>query len=268
MKDSSRKSPLLTLRLALLFAVVSLFSACVPYQKMMNFQAEEDIQALKTQYIQEVDKIKIQTDDILSVTVSTFDTLAARVFNTRISATGQDGGSFIGQGYLVDDDGFIEFPVLGKIQLVGLTREVAKDTIRNRLLAYLRDPVVDVRFLNLHVSVLGEVKRPGLYTFSDERFSVLEALTLAGDLTDFADRENLMIIRETDNLREFGKVDLSSARAFESPYFYLKQNDVIYIKPLKEKARIIQDPLTRSLSIAGVLSSIATIVVTIVLSKR
>lgn len=267
MKHSTRKFQLLTIRLALLFGTMSLFNACVPYQKMMNFQDEQDIEALKSQYIQEVDKIKIQTDDILSITVSTFDTLAARVFNTRISATGQDG-SFIGQGYLVDEDGFIEFPVLGKIKLKGLTRESAKDTVRHRLLIYLKDPVVDVRFLNLHVSVLGEVKRPGLYTFSDERFSVLEALTLAGDLTDFADRENVMVIREVDNLRDFGKVDLSSSRAFESPYFYLKQNDVVYIRPLKEKARVIQDPLTRSLSIAGVLSSIATIVVTIVLSSR
>ena len=267
MKSSTPNLQLLTIQVAVVFGIICLFSACVPYQKLMNFQdGGEDIEALKTQYIQAVDKITIQTDDILSITVSTFDTLAARVFNTKIAAAGLTG-SFIGQGYLVDEDGFIEFPVLGKINLMGLTRESAKDTVRNRLLIYLRDPVVDVRFLNLHVSVLGEVKIPGLYTFSDERFTVLEALTLAGDLTDFADRENVMVIREENNLREFGKVDLSSSRAFESPFFYLKQNDVIYVKPLKEKARVIQDPFTRSLSIAGVLSSIATIVVTIVLSK-
>ncbi len=267
MASYTRRFPMVAIWLVLVFASISLFSSCVPYQKLMNFQGEDEESALQSQYIQHVDKIKIQMDDILAITVfSTFDTLAAKVFNTRISAS-QDG-SFIGQGYLVDEEGYIEFPILGKIKLEGLTREDAKDTVRQRLLIYLRDPVVDVRFLNLHINVMGEVKRPGMYTFSDERFSILEALTLAGDLTDFADRENLMIIREFDNIREFGIVDLSSPRVFESPYFYLKQNDVIYVKPLKEKARIIQDPFTRALSLAGALSSIATIVVTIALSRK
>ncbi len=243
----------------LLICFFGTFQSCVPYERLLNFQDESDSGLISSQYIQDVQKIVIQTDDILSITVSTFDSTAARVFNKRI--TQAKDGSFIGQGYLVDDEGHIEFPVLGKIKLEGLTREVAKDTIRNRLFFYLKDPVVDVRFLNLHVSIMGDVVRPGVFTFPDERFTLLEALTLAGDMTSFADRGNIMVIREKGKVREFGIVDLTSSRAFESPYFYLKQNDVIYVKPLKEKARIINDPWPRVLSATGVFASVATLVI-------
>ncbi len=242
----------------LLICFFGLFQSCVPHERLLNFQDESDSGLISSQYIQDVQKIVIQTDDILSITVSTFDSTAARVFNKRI--TQSKDGSFIGQGYLVDEEGNIEFPVLGKIKLDGFTREVAKDTIRNRLFYYLRDPVVDVRFLNLHVSIMGDVVRPGVFTFPDERFTLLEALTLAGDMTSFANRANIMVIREKGQLREFGVVDLTSSRAFESPYFYLKQNDVIYVKPLKEKARVINDPWPRVLSATGVFASLATLV--------
>jgi polysaccharide export outer membrane protein len=260
MSDLIKYQPTL---LAGFFITICLFNGCVPPEKLVNFQKESVDQIVSAQYIQEVEKIKIQSDDILSITVSTFDSTAARIFNTKITPAGEDG-SFIGQGYLVDADGFIEFPVLGKIRMKDLTREVAKDTIRQRLLTYLRDPVVDVRFLNLHISVMGEVKRPGIYTFPDERFTVLEALTLAGDLTDFADREHIMVIREFDKLREFGIVDLTSARAFESPYFYLTQNDVVYVKPLEQKAVTIRDPLARIAAVSGIIGTIATVVTLVV----
>ena len=254
--------------LAILALAISMFSSCVPYEKLLNFQDESNGELLDSQYIKGVNKINIQTDDILSITVSTFDTTASRIFNKPIRATGANG-SFIGQGYLVDDDGNIEFPIIGKLKVSGLTREAAIDTIKSNLLIYLRDPVVDVRFLNLHVKVIGEVRQPGSYTFPDERFSLLEALTLAGDMTDFADRANIMIIRETgDRVREFGRVDLTSARAFESPYFYLSQNDVIYIKPLEEKARTVDDPLTRIASITAVGASLATLVVAILNTRQ
>ncbi|MCB0517987.1 MAG: polysaccharide biosynthesis/export family protein [Lewinellaceae bacterium] len=250
----------LILNLVLCLLLASLFQACVPFEKLVNFHDETPEDLIVAQYVPEIKKITIQNDDILSITVSTFDSTAARVFNKPVSASGADG-SFIGQGYLVDEDGFIEFPVLGKLKMKGLTREIAKDTIKNRLLTYLRDPVVDVRFLNLHVSVMGEVKSPNLYTFPDERFTILEALTLAGDMTDFADRSKVMVIREHDKVREFGVVDLSSARAFESPYFYLTQNDVVYVKPIKEKTNLIQDPISRILAFTGIAVSLATVVI-------
>lgn len=251
----------------LLCLMMGLFQSCgVPFEKLVNFQGENENGLLESQYIKEVTKIKIQADDILSVTVSTFDTTASRIFNKPLQNTGPNG-SFIGQGYLVDQEGNIEFPIVGKIKVSGETRESAIEAIKAKLLVYLRDPVVDVRFLNLHVSVNGEVKIPGLYTFPDEQFSLLEAITMAGDLTDYADRQNIMVIREVGKVREFGIVDLTSPRAFESPYFYLSQNDVIYIKPLEEKTRRIDDPFSRALGIAGVLSSIATIVVTVIINQ-
>lgn len=241
-------------------AVLLTFSSCIPHEKLVYFQDDVPAELLRAQYVQELQKVKIQTDDILSITVSTFDSTTAKLFNNPVRASANDG-SFIGQGYLVDVDGFIEFPVLGKINLKGLTREVAKDTIRGRLYTYLRDPIVEVRFLNLHVNVIGEVRQPGLYTFPDERFTVLEALSMAGDMTDFADRENVVVIREYDRVREFGKLDLTSPKAFESPYFYLTQNDVLYIRPMEQKTKVIQDPLMRISAIASIVISLATLAV-------
>jgi polysaccharide export outer membrane protein len=251
-------------RIVALAVFVSLIagSCGVPYEKIVNFNTDTPIEYIKAQYIPDPRKILIQPDDILSVTVSTFDSVTARLFNTPVRPAGENG-SLIGQGYLVDKDGNIEFPVLGKIQLKGLTREEAKTHIQNQLLKYLRDPIVEVRFLNMHVSVIGEVSRPGIYTFSDEYFTVLEAVAMAGDLTVMADRQNIMIIREFDKVREFGKVDLSSERAFESSYFYLAQNDIVYVKPLEQKRMAVQDPFSRVMMISSLVISLTTVVITI-----
>jgi polysaccharide export outer membrane protein len=251
-------------RIAVLTGLLLFFSGgCgVPYEKIVNFNTDTPIEYIKAQYIPDPRKILIQSDDILAVTVSTFDSATARLFNNPVRPSGEDG-SMLGQGYLVDKDGNIEFPVLGKIQLKGLTREEAKTHIQNQLLKYLRDPIVEVRFLNMHVSVIGEVSRPGIYTFSDEYFTVLEAIAMAGDLTLMADRQNIMIIREFDKVREFGKVDLSSERAFESSYFYLAQNDIVYVKPLEQKRMAVQDPLSRIMMISSFVISITTVIFSI-----
>ncbi|GIV32214.1 MAG: polysaccharide biosynthesis protein [Saprospiraceae bacterium] len=237
-----------------------LTGGCIPYTQLVNFSADSSEAFVNAQYVQDPPQITIQPDDILAITVSTFDSLASMIFNKPLVPAGTDG-SFIGQGYLVDQNGYIEFPVVGRILLKGLTRDQAKDTIRTKILTYLRDPIVEVRFLNLHVSVLGEVARPGVYTFPDEKFTILEALSLAGDMTTYADRSEILVIREYGKVREFGKVDLLSSRAFESPYFYLTQNDVVYVKPLEQKKNLIEDPLSRALAIASALASITTVVI-------
>ncbi|RME07695.1 MAG: hypothetical protein D6816_06380 [Bacteroidetes bacterium] len=254
-KDISRLHPLM-----LLLALSAMLTGCIPHEKLVNFSADSSEAMINAQYVQDPPEITIQPDDILSITVSTFDTLAARIFNKTITTPGPEG-SFIGQGYLVDQSGHIEFPVLGKVRLKGLTREAAKDTLRSKLLTYLRDPIVEVRFLNLHVSVMGEVMRPGVYTFPDEKFTILEALTLAGDMTTYADRSDILVIREYGKVREFGRVDLSSSRAFESPYFYLAQNDVVYVKPLEQKKNLIEDPFSRVLAITSVVASLSTVII-------
>ncbi|MAT55911.1 MAG: sugar transporter [Saprospirales bacterium] len=254
-KDISRLHPLM-----LLLALSAMLTGCIPHEKLVNFSTDSSEAMINAQYVQDPPEITIQPDDILSITVSTFDTLAARIFNKTITTPGPEG-SFIGQGYLVDQSGHIEFPVLGKVRLKGLTREAAKDTLRSKLLTYLRDPIVEVRFLNLHVSVMGEVMRPGVYTFPDEKFTILEALTLAGDMTTYADRSDILVIREYGKVREFGRVDLSSSRAFESPYFYLAQNDVVYVKPLEQKKNLIEDPFSRVLAITSVVASLSTVII-------
>lgn len=248
--------------LCFFLVILWLSQGCIPHEKLVNFSVDPSTALLNAQYVQDPPEITIQPDDILSISVSTYDTVAASIFNRQI-ATPSPEGTFIGQGYLVDQMGFIEFPILGKVNIKGLTREAAKEAIRSKLLTYLRDPVVEVRFLNLHISVMGEVARPGIYTFPDERFTILEALTLAGDMTTFAERSDILVIREYGKVREFGKVDLSTSRAFESPYFYLTQNDVVYVKPLEQKTNLIEDPFSRALAVISVLATISTVIIAI-----
>ena len=139
--------------------------------------------------------------------------------------------------YLIDNNGNIEYPVLGTITLGGLTREQATMYLKNRISEYVKDPIVNIRLINFTVTVLGEVNNPGTFTVEDERISLTEALGLAGDLTIHGKRENIFLIRETDGKKQYTKIDLTSVNALNSPSYYLQQNDVLYIEPNKAKVR-------------------------------
>ncbi len=139
--------------------------------------------------------------------------------------------------YLVDNNGNIEYPVLGTLTLGGLTREQATMYLKNKISEYVKDPIVNIRLINFTVTVLGEVNNPGSFTVEDERISLTEALGLAGDLTIHGKRENVFLIRETDGKKQYTKIDLTSVNALSSPSYYLQQNDVLYIEPNKAKIR-------------------------------
>lgn len=139
--------------------------------------------------------------------------------------------------YLVDNNGNIEYPVLGTITLGGLTREQATMFLKNRISEYVKDPIVNIRLVNFTVTVLGEVNAPGTFTVEDERISLTEALGLAGDLTIHGKRENVFLIRESGSKKQYTKIDLTSVNALNSPAYYLQQNDVLYIEPNKAKVR-------------------------------
>ena len=141
------------------------------------------------------------------------------------------------QTYLVDLNGFIEFPVLGNIKLGGLTRSQATQLLKTKLTDYIKDPIVNIRLANFTVTVLGEVNNPGTFTVEDERISLIEAIGLAGDLTIYGKRENVFLIREDNGVKRFTKFDLTSIKVVNSPNYYLTQNDVIYIEPNKAKIR-------------------------------
>lgn len=178
----------------------------------------------------------IQKNDLLSIAVSSLNPDASAVFNTP-NAAGVAGGVNPASGYLVSTDGMIQFPVLGSIKAAGLSKEQLKESLVKKLLdkQLLKDPIVSIRFLNFRVTVLGEVKNPAVVTVPNEKISLLEAIGLAGDLTIYAKRDNVLIIREEDGNKITKRLNLNSNELLSSPYYYLKSNDIIYVEPNKAK---------------------------------
>jgi polysaccharide biosynthesis/export protein len=181
----------------------------------------------------------IQKNDLLSVTVSSPNAAASQPFNTVVTVSTQTIGYTATQasGYLVDNDGYIDMPMLGRIKAAGQTKQQLKDNITKVLVdnKYLLFPVVSVRYLNFKVTVLGEVARPMVVNVPDEKINILEALGFAGDLTIFARRDNIALIREENGKRIVKRLDLNSGNLLTSPYYYLMSGDILYIEPNKTK---------------------------------
>lgn len=181
---------------------------------------------------------RIQKNDLLSIAIGGSNAEDLGALN---SGSGVIPGSIAGSassaniGYLVEADGKIQLPFLGRVQAEGLTRLQLEDTLTYMLKDYTKNPVVNVKFLNYGFSILGEVNRPGRFNINDERVTILDAIGMAGDLTYLGKRENILVVREVNGKREFGRLDLLSKDIFKSPYFYLKTNDVVYVEPVKSK---------------------------------
>lgn len=187
-------------------------------------------------------EIRIQKDDLLGITVNSKDPELALPFNMPLVAYQAGKGEQLNstpqlQGYLVDTEGNIDFPLLGTLPVAGLTRLELTNLIKEQLHEknYLVDPVVNVKLLNYKVAVMGEVTHPGTYSISSDRVSLLDALSMAGDLTIYGKRNNIKIIREENGVRKIAEVDLRDHSLFTSPYFYLQQNDVVYVSPNKSR---------------------------------
>lgn len=256
-----------------LLMVMSLFLVgCTSYKSVPYLQNPEVV----NNYGKELPlyDAKIMPKDLLSVTVNTTDPQAAAPFNltvqtpinaamTNISTTTQPAL----QQYLVNNTGEIDFPVIGRLQVGGLTKNQAEDLIRERLQPYLREtPIVTVRMSNYKISVLGEVNRPGTFTVSNEKVNVLEALAMAGDLTVYGIRDDIRLVREdAQGKREIISLNLNDADIILSPYYYLQQNDIVYITPNKTKARNsdIGNSTTLWFSATSILVSIASLLATI-----
>ena len=245
------------------------FSACTTTKNVAYFQDLTDTSKIYTQVINGTYEVQIQPDDILEIIVNSINTDAAAPFNMGNSnpapapgsriiqsiTSGQinsssTGGTTTGKGYLVDKQGSIDFPVLGNIQVKGLTITQLKDTLKSKLNKYLQDPIINIRLLNYKVTVLGEVMRPSTYSIPSERITVVDAIGMAGDLTIYGKRENVLLIREEKGERKFIRLNLNSSNIFESPYYYLKQNDIIYVEPNKSKIAASDITQLRNISIA------------------
>lgn len=199
----------------------SLKKEVVYFQNAKNFETIVDTDSFTP---------KFKVNDIVSIYVSTYDVEASRPFNLIKQSGGSGNAQYL--DYLIDAEGNIDFPVLGKIKLLGLTVEEAKDLIKQKLSdGYLKDPIVNMRILNFRISVLGEVRSPGTYTVSGERITIMEALGLAGDLTIKGRRDNILIVRDFNGTKTYTRVNITNKEIFNSPVYFLTQNDVVYVEP-------------------------------------
>ncbi|MDB5014473.1 MAG: polysaccharide export protein [Daejeonella sp.] len=209
----------------LILVGIIFFSSCQPARNLVYFSENTNGPKVSNQANVET---RIQQNDLLNISVSSLSVESNALFN-QPSTT-------VKEGYRVDKTGSINFPVVGKIKVDGLTLDQSQETIARKLDQYVKNPTVNVKFLNFKVTVIGEVNRPATFTVTDERINLLEALGLAGDMTAFGKRENVLIIRETGGERTMARINLNNKDVLSSPYFNLKLNDVIYVEPVKAKA--------------------------------
>lgn len=215
--------------LLLLSSLLVLTESCMTRKDISYFQDLED--AISVQKITKDFEAVIQAGDILSIHVTSLSQEASSFFNV----VGENGDQQVANTYLVDAAGNIEMPLIGTVNVTGSTTQEAKANIKSMLETYLTNPTVNLRIRNFKVTVLGEVKTPGVYTIPNEKVTLVEAIGLAGDLTIFGKRVDVLVIREVNGERKFYKVDLRSKEIFESDIYYLHSNDIVYVEPGKGK---------------------------------
>lgn len=237
------------------------FASCTVSRKTVYFNDLPDTTKFTYPSAQFTEPV-IQEDDILSITIQTVDptTSAQLSQGSNIQLIGASSASNVGNqqvsGFLVDKDGNVTIPMFGPIKIGGLTTHEAKEVITDKVSALYRDPTVQVRFANYKITVLGEVARPATYTVPNEKVTLLDAIGLAGDLTIYGKRDNVLLVRDLGTHKEFVRFDLNSAETFNSPYFYLKQNDVIYVEPGRAKVAANNAERMQIISIIGTITSL------------
>lgn len=252
-----------------------LLSSCSSYKNVPYLQDAEVANNLQKEL--PMYDAKIMPKDLLTITVNTTIPEAAAPFNLTVQSaynvakSNSLNGQSALQQYLVNNDGTIDFPVLGRLQVGGLTKSEAENLIREKLGAYLKEtPIVTIRMANYKISVLGEVTRPGMFTINNEKVNIFEALALAGDLTIWGQRNNVKLIREdAEGQREIINLNLNKTDIITSPYYYLHQNDILYVTPNKTKAKNSDIGQSTSLwfSATSILVSIANLIVTFLVLK-
>jgi len=215
-------------RAFILLLVSGLFS-CATKKEIIYFQ---DADQLNDTAIQKAFEPIVEPNDILHISISHYNDDLVRPFNKEPLSQGNATSENLAlQGYLVNPEGTINFPVLGGLEVGGKTRSEIEQMLSSRLKDYVSEAVVDVRILNFKITVLGGVNKPGVYTIRNERITLPEALGMAGDLTADGDRNNIKVLREQDGKRIVKQIDITSTEFYETPFFFLKQNDVIYVEP-------------------------------------
>ena len=242
-------------------------SACKMYQTVPYFR---NIPADNTAYSQgrmiptvDYQALKIKPDDLLGITIHTLDNSTAMLSETTGRSQNVPGtAAQAGSGFLVSAAGTVELPLLGTLQVSGSTTEQVKALVQAKAAAYYKDPVVSVRLMNFKVTVLGEVGRPGTYFVNGEKATLLDALGLAGDLTIYGNRQNVLLLRDSGGKQKSVRFNLNDGQALTSPYLYLQQNDVVYIEPRKAKAAANNAARTQTIAIVGSVISVLIVALT------
>lgn len=246
---------------SLIFIISIIFlSSCVSRKKIVYFQNDQINQDKVSNSFNTI----IKPDDLLQITVSSSDFEASKPFNlpsvSFSTTTDRIATAPSQQTYLVDNKGFIEFPVIGKLKLGGISRIKAIDLIKNKLSPdYIKEPNINIRIANFSITILGDVNKPGTYTIPNERITILEAIGLAGDIKITGKRNNIKVFRETDGKKIEYNIDLRSNNLFTSPIYYLQQNDLIYIEP--NRAASQDAAFNRN---TGLIVSVVSIIITLV----
>lgn len=250
-----------------LFAFILLsycLPSCVSYKNVPYFQ-DLDTTQVKIALDQYKPQI-VQPNDVLSIKVTSLSAESSVLFGDNMTESRSSGGSNSNPntiqygGFLVNEKGEVELPTLGKIKVQGLTTTQVKDTIAALAAQYVKNPSVTVRMLSFKVSVTGEVTRAGTFQITNERVNVLEAIALAGDLRITARRENILVIRQKGDQMQFARLDLRSKKVFESPYFYLNNNDVIYVEPNIRRLERNENLYQNTTLIVSILTTISLLI--------
>lgn len=266
------------LKFTLLLVIISLISSCNTYKNVPYFKDFSDTSLPILLQTQKFKSPVIQPDDVLSITIQTIDNDVTALLNSGSSTTGITGsvpvlgGSATGSGqatngYLVDNEGRVELPFVGKVKIAGLTTEEAKEEIRRQVNNYFNEPVVNVRFANYKVTVLGEVARPSSYIVPNEKVNIFDALGMAGDMTVFGRRENVLLMRDTLNYKKLIRLNLNSKDIVTSPYFFLQPNDIVYVEPDKGKSASVDAYRNREITLIASGISLLTVIFVKILFK-
>ena len=244
------------------FLFVLIVFSCKPREELVYYQ---NIDGLAQAEKLNTYEIKIQPDDLLTIIVSADDPESALPFNlTTVSVPSANNamasrGQETLQSYLVDASGSIDFPILGKLKVGGLSRTELMKELETKIAKYIKNPIINIRLINFKVSVQGEVTNPGIFAVNSDRVTLIEAISMAKDLTIYGKRDNILIIREVNGVKSYNRVDITKADFINSPFYYLSQNDVVYVEP--NKTRINGAAVGAN---TGVIISITSLLITVI----
>ena len=252
----------LSLKKTIPFLLVLLIFSCKSREEVVYYQ---NIDALATTEKANSYEIKIQPDDLLTIIVSADDPETAIPFNLSTISVPTAGsvnaaqGQLTMQSYLVDASGTIDFPIIGKLTVGGLSRTEVMQLLEGKIAKYIKNPIINLRLMNFKVSVQGEVTNPVTYPVSSDRITLIEAISMASDLTIYGKRDNILVIREVNGVKAYNRVDITKADFIYSPFYYLAQNDVVYVEP--NKTRINGAAVGAN---TGVIISVTSLLITVI----